>query len=124
MRSHTENEMDLSKYPLLQARKETPFVKQMIGAYTEGGKTYVMNVNGSPMARAIWNLILSHRDLKMWCGEQKMKPHRGWKVSEVKEYFGLKGNGENLLTRFEALKGEVDRMEADLLQAFKKFQEA
>ena len=97
--------MDLSNYPLLKAKAQTPFMLQLIGAYTKGEG--VMSVNGQPMPHAIWNLICSHRDLKMWC-ELKMKPHRNWKVSQVKTYFGIKGNGAALLQRFEALKSEAD----------------
>ena len=39
-----------------------------------------------------------------------MKPHRRWKVSQVKAYFGIKGNRDTLLKRFEALKAEVDEL--------------
>ena len=50
-----------------------------------------LSVNGSASSRGMWNLIVSKRDLGLWakCG---MKPHRGWKVTDVKKYFGLKGN--------------------------------
>ena len=109
--------INLSDYPLLQANQETPFMQELIGAYTEGGKAYVMSVNGQPMARAIWNLLISHRDLKGWCGKWKMKPTRRWQVSQVKHYFGIKGNGQNLLKRFEALKEEAERMVENISSA-------
>ena len=102
--------MDLSKYPLLEARQETPFVEQLVKAYTVGGRDYVMSVNGTPMARAIWNLLITQRDLNLWCGKHKMKPHRHWKVTQVKTYFGIKGNGQALLKRFEALKEEAQSL--------------
>jgi hypothetical protein len=28
-----------------------------------------------------------------------MKPHRHWRLKDVKTYFGLKGNAETILTR-------------------------
>tara|TARA_R100000479_G_scaffold144514_1_gene79981 strand:+ start:612 stop:923 length:312 start_codon:yes stop_codon:yes gene_type:complete len=58
-----------------------------------------MSVQGSPMPHAIWNLMVSKRDLTLWC-KIGMKPHRGWKVSDVKRYFNITGTGENLLARF------------------------
>lgn len=92
--------MDKKKFPMLAARRQTRFFSDL----TSEEK---MNVNGSPMSPAVWNIIVSHRDLKMWC-LHGWKPHRGWKVSAVKAYFGLKGSGEKLLKDFEALKAEVD----------------
>ncbi len=49
-----------------------------------------------------WNLICTKRDLSMYV-KHNMKPHRGWKVSQVKKYFGIKGTGKNLLNRFLVL---------------------
>ena len=62
----------------------------------------ILEVNGSPMGGAIWNLIVSKRDLTMWCNHG-YKPHRHWKVTDVKKYFGIKGTGERLLANFEGL---------------------
>ena len=87
------------EHPMLSARINTPFVQELLN-----GKS--MNVNGNPMSQAMWNLICSHRDLKMWC-KWGMKPHRGWKISQAKAYFGLKGNKIKLLEQFEKLKAEV-----------------
>jgi len=56
-------------------------------------------VNGSPMKMAVWNLICSKRDLSMWT-KHNMKPTRMWKVSDVKWYFGIKGNGQKLMDEF------------------------
>ena len=94
---------DLTNYPMLSARQHTPFFADLTS------EDRVMNVNGSPMSHGVWNMIVSHRDLKMWC-RLGMKPHRGWKVSDCKRYFGLKGNKDKLLSEFEALKAEVDEI--------------
>ena len=60
-----------------------------------------MNVNGRDMPVAIWNLILSKRDLKLWA--HGLKPHRRWKVTDVKRYFGISGGREKLVLAIEAL---------------------
>ena len=65
-----------------------------------------MNVNGMPMSVARWNLIVSKRDITMWV-KHGMKPHRGWKITAVKKYFGLKGSGEALLSNFMKLEAEI-----------------
>jgi hypothetical protein len=90
--------------PLLSEKMDTPFVQELTSARE-------MTVNGRGMSPAIWNLLVSHRDLKLWCN-LKMKPHRGWKVTDCKRYFGLSGSGSTLLAQFEALKAEVDRLMA------------
>lgn len=91
--------------PLLSARTHTQFFADLTSADRE------MNVNGSPMSLGVWNLLVSHRDLKLWCN-LKMKPNRAWKVTDCKRYFGLSGSGSALLAQFEALKAEVDRLMA------------
>jgi len=96
--------MNKLEYPMLAARMDTRFVEDLTGG-TE------MSVNGSPMSRGVWNMIISKRDLSLWC-KHKMKPHRHWKVSDVKTYFGIKGNGPKLLDQFLALTAEVDRLHA------------
>ena len=49
-----------------------------------------LSVNGSASSKGMWNLIVSKRDLGLW--KAGMKPNRHWKVTDVKRYFGLKGN--------------------------------
>lgn len=90
--------------PLLSARTHTQFFADLTSDRT-------MTVNGRGMSLGVWNLLVSHRDLKLWCN-LKMKPNRAWKVTDCKRYFGLKGSGEKLLSEFEALKAEVDRLRA------------
>jgi hypothetical protein len=53
-----------------------------------------LSVNGSASSKGMWNLIVSKRDLGLW--KRGMKPNRHWKVTDVKRYFGLKGNKEKL----------------------------
>jgi hypothetical protein len=48
-------------------------------------------VDGVKMKHAVWNLLIHLRDMRMYCGPISMKPHRNWKISTVKKYYGLKG---------------------------------
>lgn len=95
----------LDNYPMLAARQHTQFVADLLAP--------PMLVNGSPMSQGVWNLIVTKRDLSMWT-QFKMKPHRNWKVSQVKTYFGLKGRGQKLFDQFMALKTEVDAAIAEM----------
>lgn len=76
-----------------------PFVTEY-----NSGKT--INVNGKPMLTAIWNLIVSKRDLSLYT-RIGMIPTRGWKVSYVKQYFGIKGSGQKLMDDFMTLYNKV-----------------
>jgi|TARA_R100001530_G_scaffold128963_1_gene98967 hypothetical protein len=70
----------------------TPFIKDMCSDET-------ININGKDMPIAYWNLVITKRDLSMWC-KFGMKPHRHWKVSDAKKYFGIKGSKETLYNDF------------------------
>ena len=79
----------------------SPFMvelRQEAATLEAGGE--IMLVNGHPMGRAIWNLLLSRRDLRMWVRDG-MKPTRSWKVTDVKRYFGITGSGQRLLDNFD-----------------------
>jgi hypothetical protein len=54
-----------------------------------------LSVNGKASSKGMWNLIVSKRDLGLW-SKMGMKPNRHWKVTDVKKYFGLKGNKHNI----------------------------
>jgi hypothetical protein len=57
------------------------------------------NPNNNGVNRGLFNLIVSIRDLKLY--SKGMKPHRGWKVTSVKKYFGIKGNTIQVLNNLE-----------------------
>ena len=50
---------------------------------------------------AVWNLITSIRDLKLYT--RGIKPHRRWKITPVKKYFGIKGNPQVILMKLELI---------------------
>ena len=74
---------------------DSPFMEALASGDT-------LNVNGSPMPTAVWNLIISKRDLTLWC-RIGMKPTRRWKVTNAKRYFGIKGSKLVLLNNFMEL---------------------
>lgn len=53
----------------------------------------------APIGAALWNLACTKRDLHMWAN-LGIKPHRHWKVRDVKAYFGITGTRHTLLARF------------------------
>ncbi len=61
-------------------------------------------VNGGQMPVGYYNLIVSIRDCKLY--SKGIKPHRMWKISDVKWYFGVKGNAQQIsetLERYKAI---------------------
>ena len=83
-----------------KAMWESPFMEKLrreAQIMSEGGQ--IMTVNGASMGMATWNLLLSKRDLSIWT-KMKMKPTRGWKVTNVKRYFGITGTGDKLMSNF------------------------
>jgi hypothetical protein len=61
-----------------------------------------LSINGAASSKGFYNLIVSIRDVKLW--SKGIKPHRFWKVTDVKKYFGIKGNKEALVSQLEELK--------------------
>ena len=61
----------------------------------------------APYGAALWNLACTKRDLSLWakCG---IKPHRHWRVKDVKAYFGITGTRETLLERLLEIQAAVD----------------
>ena len=47
--------------------------------------------------RGVYNLILSKRDLMLF--SKGIKPHRNWKLKDVKIYFGIEGNKQSILNQ-------------------------
>tara|TARA_R100001377_G_scaffold45328_1_gene25946 strand:- start:162 stop:497 length:336 start_codon:yes stop_codon:yes gene_type:complete len=60
-----------------------------------------LKINTSNSNRAIWNLICSKRDVKLW--QIGMKPNIHWKITDVKKYFGIKGNKDTIVDKIELL---------------------
>ena len=67
------------------------------------------NLNGDNVNRGWYNLITSIRDLKLY--SKGIKPHRNWKITLVKKYFGMKGNVNTLLNNLEAVKDLINEQQ-------------
>lgn len=57
-------------------------------------KSKQINVNSVPTSKGYYNLIVSIRDLSLY--SKGIKPHRYWKISDVKTYFGIKGTATQM----------------------------
>lgn len=79
--------------------KNTQFFKDM----TDESKT--LNVNNGTMPLGYWNLIISIRDCKLY--SKGIKPHRNWKITNVKKYFGLTGDASKLVVQLEDIKNAL-----------------
>jgi hypothetical protein len=58
-----------------------------------------ININGIDVPVYYYNLLVSLRDLKMY--RIGLKPHRNWRITDVKNYFGIKGNTDALIDQLE-----------------------
>ena len=61
-----------------------------------------LNVNGHNMGRGMWNLLVSIRDVSLFT--KGIKAHRHWRLTDVKNYFGLVGGKEKCLEQLQAYK--------------------
>jgi len=68
---------------------------------------------GKKMNLAKYNLIVSKRDVSLWT-KSNVIPHRGWKVSQVKKYFGIKGSKKTLQENFTKMFDEYMSLEAEM----------
>ena len=98
--------INLNDYPNV-FKRNTKFWADFIH-YMESG------INGrKKMNLARYNLIVSKRDVSLWT-KLNVKPHRGWKVSQVKEYFGIKGSKKTLLDNFTKVFEEYMSLEKEM----------
>jgi len=62
-----------------------------------------MRINTMESNRGYYNLVLTIRDLSLYT-KVGLKPHRHWRLKDVKQYFGITGSASSMLTRLEAFK--------------------
>lgn len=62
----------------------------------------VTMMNGKAMPIAVWNLLLSIRDCGLYA--KGIKPHRNWRITDVKTYFGIKGSADKLHQQLVAIR--------------------
>ena len=63
-----------------------------------------ISINGRQSSRAYYNLVVSIRDVSLF--DIGMKPHRHWRLKDVKWYFGLKGNTKKVLQGLRNIKSQ------------------
>jgi hypothetical protein len=63
-----------------------------------------LSINGAQSSRAFYNLVVSIRDVSLF--SKGIKPHRGWRITDVKNYFGVKGNPTKVLAQLQELREE------------------
>ena len=61
-----------------------------------------LSINGAQSSRAFYNLVVSIRDVSLF--SKGIKPHRGWRITDVKNYFGVKGNPTKVLIQLQELR--------------------
>jgi hypothetical protein len=67
----------------------------------------VTSVNGNPLPIAMWNLAITIRDVSLF--SKGIKPHRFWKLKDVKAYFGVTGSTENVLFQLKQLQEQITK---------------
>jgi len=83
----------MTEAKMLKAIQGTKFMEDLSSEFS---------MNGKPMSHGYWNLILSIRDCKLY--SKGIKPHRRWRISDVKWYFGIKGGAAKMAETLEAYK--------------------
>lgn len=110
--------INMTNYP--KVFRDTPFWNDF-QSYLGKKEGSTINFNGRDMSRAEYNIIVSKRDIALWTGNggqsRGMKPHRFWKVSTIKNYFGVSGNAKNLYNSFNSLFDEFMSLIEELKKA-------
>jgi hypothetical protein len=77
---------------------QTPFIRDL---------DRTINFNGKPMPLGYYNLVISIRDFKLY--QKGLKPHRHWKPTHAREYFGIRKRASTQTT-INMLEGWRDLM--------------
>ena len=69
----------------------------------ENAPTIQVQDNALPVC--LYNLMVTKRDVNLYL--HGLKPHRGWKIGDVKAYFGLKGSKQKVADAINAIHSEL-----------------
>lgn len=61
----------------------------------------IVNVNQGVMPTAIYNLIIHIRDCSLYANG--IRPHRYWKITDVKNYYGISGSAEKMKEQLQQI---------------------
>ena len=78
---------------------EKQFLKKIKDTKFEQDLQIPISVNDGVMSRGTWNLVLSKRDCSLY--SKGIKPHRNWRISDVKWYFGITGGAKRLTEQLQ-----------------------
>jgi len=79
--------------------KNAPFWQEL-----RDENAHTINVNGKDIKRCLWNLLVTRRDVNLYA--KGIKPHRGWKIGDVKKYFGISGGKDKIRDTIEYIHNE------------------
>ena len=81
---------------------EKKIISQIEGTQFQADLTTPLMVNDNNLGKGLYNLIISIRDVSLFI--KGIKPHRYWKLKDVKAYYGLVGGKEKCLEQLKAYK--------------------
>jgi len=62
-----------------------------------------MRINNMEANKGYYNLVITIRDLNLYVN-CNMKPHRYFRLKDIKQYFGITGSAASMLATLEAFK--------------------
>lgn len=65
-----------------------------------------INYDGRQMPVAFYNLVVCKQQVSLFC--KGLIPYRGWRLKDVKAYFGIKGNKDRVLEQLTDLLGNMN----------------
>jgi len=81
---------------------EKKIISQIEGTQFQADLTTPLMVNDNNFGKGLYNLIISIRDVSLFI--KGIKPHRFWRLKDVKAYYGLVGGKEKCLEQLKAYK--------------------
>ena len=89
------------------------FLEKIKGTKFESDTNTIIEIKGKETNLGYFNLAKSVRDLKSFIQTGK-KPAIGWKISDIKKYYGLKGNKVAIMEGLQIYEEVINFCEATL----------
>ena len=89
------------------------FLAKIKGTKFESDMNTIIEIKGKETNLGYFNLAKSVRDLKSFVQTGK-KPAIGWKISDIKKYYGLKGNKVAIMEGLQIYEEVINFCEATL----------
>ena len=101
-----ENKVNFMNYPAVY--KDSTFYNEF----------YNHLENSKGINKAEYNLIISKRDINLYVNNN-MVPHYGFKITNLKKYFGIKGTGKKLLNSFMEVYNQYFELKNEMIEKAK-----